>query len=164
MEIGMIHAILKKTSNLLKFHEGSAMPYNITFDPQSDVITLTFTGDISGKDLSEAASECIALQKQTRVLRFLVEVNGWEVGASFVEIYKLAYEQYAAEELQRLSRIAVVLPTSLSGQAAANFYETVCQNAGWNAQVFASREEAIGWLTNSVDINSGATDYRIYPI
>jgi len=140
------------------------MPYTITYDPKSDVVNLAFTGELTGKDMSEATSKCIALQKESRALRFLVEVNGWEVVASFVDIYKLVYDQYAAESAHRLSRIAVVLPTTSSGQAAATFYETVSQNAGWNAQVFASRKKAIDWLTSSVDINDVAADYRIFPM
>jgi hypothetical protein len=140
------------------------MPYTITHDPELDVVNLKFTGDIGDKEISEATSKCIALQKETRVLRFLVELNGWEVAATFIDIYKLVYEQYTEEEAHRLSRIAVVLPTTLSGQAAANFYETVSQNAGWNARVFAKREEAIGWLTSNVNINAFGTDSRIPPM
>ena len=140
------------------------MPYTIKYDPELDIINLEFTGEIGGKEIAEATSKCIALQKQTRVLRFLVELNGWEVAASFVDIYNLAYEQYEAEAAHRQSRIAVVLPTTLSGQAAANFYETVSQNAGWNARVFATYEEAIDWLTESLDINDVARDYRIFPL
>jgi hypothetical protein len=112
------------------------MPYTIKHDPEIDIINLKFTGEIDREDISQATSECLALQKKTRVLRFLVELNGWEVFASFVDIYKLAYEQYVAEAAHRLSRIAVVLPTTPSGQAAANFYETV------NRQRFSRRLEA----------------------
>ncbi len=134
------------------------MPYTITYDPESDIVNLAFTGEITGIVISEATSKCIALQKQSRALRFLVEVNGWEVVASFVDIYKLIYDQYAAEAAHRLSRIAVVLPTTASGQTAATFYETVSQNAGWKAQVFASRKNAIDWLTTSENINVVAAD------
>jgi hypothetical protein len=138
------------------------MPYTLTHDPELDMIDLVFTGEIGGEDIREVTSKCIALQRQMRVLRFLVELNGWEVAASFVEIYKMVYEQYAEESAHRLSRIAVVLPTTSSGQAAANFYETVCHSAGWNAQVFADRESAINWLTGSVDKNYAAKDYGIH--
>jgi hypothetical protein len=140
------------------------MPYTIKHDPEIDIINLKFTGEIDREDLSQATSECLALQKKTRVLRFLVELNGWEVFASFVDIYKLAYEQYVAEAAHRLSRIAVVLPTTPSGQAAANFYETVSQNAGWNAQVFATHEEAIAWLMDGQGVNDVGPDYRIFPM
>jgi SpoIIAA-like len=125
------------------------MPYTIKYDPDLDVMDLLFTGEVSGNDIREATTKCITLQNQTGVLRFIVEVNGWEVVASFVDIYNLAYKQYSEEKAHRDSRIAVVLPTTLSGQVAVNFYETVCQNAGWNAQVFSDREHAIDWLSSS---------------
>ena len=140
------------------------MPYTINHDPEIDIINLKFTGEIDRVDISQATSECLALQKKTRVLRFLVELNGWEVFASFVDIYKLAYEQYVAEGAHRLSRIAVILPSTSSGQAAANFYETVSQNAGWNAQVFATHVEAIAWLMDGLGINGVTSDYRIFPM
>ena len=140
------------------------MPYTITYDPMPEFINVTLSEDINGNELSEVTTECISLQKDTRVLRFLVEANEWEVVASFFDLYKIVYEQYTAEGFHHLSRIAVVLATPLNDQADTIFYETVCQSAGWNARVFSSLENAIDWVMSSADINDAVSDQDIFTI
>ena len=134
------------------------MPYSVKHLPDIDTLEVTLTGLITGTDLREATTECAAIQKQIGVTRFLVYANGWEVVASFVDLYEVVEKQYIKEKLDRHSRIAVVLPTSLSAQAATEFYKTVCLNRGWNAQVHPNRQSALEWLTGTTDANSSDAD------
>ena len=122
------------------------MPYNINQLANPDIVEVEFSGDISADDLREVTTKCIDLQKETNTRRFLVQLHRSEVVASFFDVYDLADQQYQREGLNRTSRIAVVLPTALSAQAAADFYETVCVNRGWNAQVHPHRQSALDWL------------------
>ena len=122
------------------------MPYTINHLTNLDIVELALTGFVSGSDLREATTKCIDLQKEAGVTRFLVYINGSEILASFIDIYDLAEKQYHREGVDRQSRIAVIFPTTLSAQAASDFYETVCQNRGWNAQVHPSRQSALDWL------------------
>jgi hypothetical protein len=125
------------------------MPYTINHHTNLDIGELAFTGFVSGSELREATTNCIDLQKKVGVTRFLVYVNGSEILASFVDLYEIAEKQYDREGVDRQSRIAVVFPTTLSAQAASHFYETVCQNRGWNAQVHPDRESALDWLMDT---------------
>jgi len=125
------------------------MSYTINHLANLDIVELTFTGIISGSDLREATTECIDLQKETGVTRFLVHANGSEVVASFVDLYDLAEKQYHKEGLYRQSRVAVVFPTTLSAQTAADFYKNVCRNRGWNAQIHPNRQSALDWLMDA---------------
>ena len=129
------------------------MPYAVKHDPVLNIVEVTFTGSVTGTDLRETTTECSTLQKQTGVTRFLVDGNQWDVVASFVDIYDLPAEQYLNEEVYRESRIAVVLPTSERSLYAAQFYETACQNRGWNAKVCPDRQSALDWLLSVVDSN-----------
>ena len=122
------------------------MPYTVKHDPVFDIIEVTFTGLITEANLREVTTQAIFTQKQTDTTRFLVDANGWDVRASFFDIYELADKQYWKEELNRQSRIAVILPTSVSVQEAVRFYETVCYNRGWNAKVCSDRQSAKDWL------------------
>lgn len=123
------------------------MPYTIKHEPVLDVIEVTLTGVLAaGGDVTEMTSDAVRLQKQTGVTRFLLDAKGWDVRASIIEIHELANTQYWKEELPRHSRIAVILPTSVSAQEAARFYETVCYNRGWNVRVCPDRQDAIDWL------------------
>lgn len=73
--------------------------------------------------------------------------------ASFADTYNLAERHYTDEELDRRSRIAVLLPTSASGCEAARFFETVSRNRGWNVRVCLDRQTAVEWLVGADDSN-----------
>jgi hypothetical protein len=122
------------------------MPYSVKHDPVQGIVEVTLTGPITGADLRAATTECTSLQKQTGATRFLIDANGWDVSASLVDIYEIPTVQYWREGLDRHSLIATIFPGSASGQQAANFYETVCQNRGWHARVFPDRQGAVAWL------------------
>lgn len=126
------------------------MPYTISHHINPNIVEVTFVDLISSSDLREATTKAIAFQKETGVNRFLVHTKGSEVIAGFIDLFEIAETQYHAEGLNRSSRIAVVFPATLSAQAAANFYETVCQNRGWNAQVHSDRQAAIDWLIGDI--------------
>jgi hypothetical protein len=123
------------------------MPYTVKHDPALDIIGVKLTGVLTPEDLSAVTSEAIGLQRQTGSTRFLVDVNEWVARDSLATIYKLASSQYLKEQVQRTSRIGVILPASVSAREATQFYETVCYNYGWNARVCPDRQEAIDWLT-----------------
>ena len=122
------------------------MPYTISHHANPNIVEVAFVDIISSSDLREATTKAIAFQKESGVNRFLVHTNGSEVIAGLIDLFDIAESQYHAEGLNRNSRIAVVFPATLSAQAAANFYETICQNRGWNAQVHSDRQAAINWL------------------
>ena len=126
--------------------EGSGVPYSVKHDPLLGIVEVTFTGLLSGADLREATTECIALQKQTGATRFLVDLNGSELGASTLDIYDLPDKQYGEEDLDIHSRIAVILPTTGKTREAALFYEAACRNRGWHTKVLPDRQSAIEWL------------------
>ena len=124
------------------------MPYQVIHDAGPDIATVTFTGVITRADLQGATAEAAALQRQKKTINFVIDANGWDVSASLFDIYELVENQYWREQIDRRSRIAVILPTSASAADAARFYETVCVNRGWIATVFPDRQSAVKWLTS----------------
>lgn len=122
------------------------MPHDIKYDPLLDIIEVTLTGLITKADLREATTQAISMQKQTGTTSFLVYADAWDFHASLVDIYEIPDTQYGKEKLNTRSSIAIVLPTSVSAQEAARFYETVCLNRGWNAKICSDRQSAMDWL------------------
>ena len=125
------------------------MSYSVTHVIGMALVELTFAGSITGTDLKESTSACIALQKDKGVTRFLVDGDDWEVVAPLVDVLDLPDKQYWDEGVLKQTRIAVVLPASKRSRTAARFYETSCKNRGWNAQLHPNRQSAIDWLTDS---------------
>ncbi len=122
------------------------MPWNAKHNETLQLIEVVYTGLTTARDLQEATSKCIAMGKEKGINRFLVDSEGLELSASFVDVFELCDKKYTAEKADRLSRIAVVLPRSTEAQEVARFYETVCRNRGWMANVVSTRQEAIDWL------------------
>ena len=124
------------------------MPYTVRHDAELDLIEVTVRGSISGSDIRGVSTDYIDLQKRTGSLRILVDANESELDASMMEIYALPEKQYKEEGLDRRTRIAIIFPSSASTRQGALFYETICQNRGWNARVLPDRQSAIDWLKN----------------
>jgi hypothetical protein len=108
------------------------MPYTVEDDPLPGVVRVAFAGVTNGTDGSAA-----------------------ELEAFIYELYDLP-KQYAEEELNRRSRVAVILPASEKAREALRFYETASRNCGWDVQTFSERQGAIDWLTG--DIASDKSD------
>lgn len=126
--------------------EASEVPYSVKHDPPLGIVEVTFAGLLSGADLREATTACIAIQKQTRATGFLVDTDTADLGASTLDIHDLPGKQYRDEDLDIHSRIAVILPASPRARQAALFYEAACRNRGWHAKVLPDRQSAIDWL------------------
>lgn len=122
------------------------MPYAVSHDLPLDIVEVKYTGLVSGADLKQATTECIAIQKRTGATRFLVDMDESELKASTLDIHDVPENQYWDQNLDRRSRIAVILPKAPGTRKAADFYEAACRNRGWNAHVLPDRQSAIDWL------------------
>jgi hypothetical protein len=125
------------------------MPYTVRHHPDSGLIETHWTGVVTATDLRASTSECIALQKQTGITRFVVDITQVEPSASPVDLFALPDKQYREESLDSASRIAIVAPLNPKARNNATFYETACRNRGWNVQTFEDRAGALAWLAGS---------------
>ncbi len=123
------------------------MPWTLSHNQALRIVEVLYTGEVTGRELREVTSKCITLEKENGVNRFLCDASDCEISASLLDLFDLPAEQYAAEKADRSGRVAVVLPRSPRARDAAQFYETASRNRGWMVQAFASRQEAVDWLT-----------------
>ena len=124
------------------------MPHTVNHDPVLNIVEVILTRLITEADLREGTTQAISMQRQTGTTSYLVDIKGWDVSASFADIFEVVNTLYWKEEANRQSCIALVFPTSLSAQEAARFYETVSLNRGWNVRLCSDRQSAIDWLRN----------------
>ena len=125
------------------------MPYKINHLADQAVIELSLTGVVTGDELRASTSKCIAMQRDLGIKCFIVHADSSEIFATLFDLHDLAENQYHREGLDRGTRIAVVLPSSTSAREAADFYETVCRNRGWNTQIHPDPQSALEWLAES---------------
>lgn len=122
------------------------MPFTVTPDAVPGIVEVALTAPITEGDMIGATAACASLQKQTGAMAFLIDANAWDAGGPLVELYDIVSKQYGDLALDRRTRIAVLQPATASGQEAARFYETLCRNRGWIAQVCRDRAGAVAWL------------------
>lgn len=125
------------------------MPFTVRHLGTLDVVEVMCTGVLTSDELRDSTSEFVAIHRRTGVTRCLVELEDAEVSASLSDIVSLPERRYESESLPRIVRIAVIRPASESARRAAEFYETACQNRGWNARLFSNRQAALDWLTSA---------------
>ena len=124
------------------------MPWNVEYDSELGIVSGSYVGRVTDEDFKEATIKAIDLAKVNNTNRFLIDDSQYEGGATVLGLYEL-HDLYDQLKTDRKSKGALVLPSSVSNaKEDARFYETVCQNRGWNVKVFSEREAAINWLTS----------------
>lgn len=126
------------------------MSWTVDYDLEIGLVCARFVGIVTDDDFKAATVEAIGLAQANNTTRFLIDDSQWEGGASVVGLFELPalHETLSAD---RSSRAALILPPPdrTDNVKTARFYETVCQNRGWNVRVFQERQEAIEWLTQA---------------
>jgi len=123
-----------------------AMTWNAMHDPTANIVVVTYTGETTGEDMRAASAAAILLGRENDTIKFLVDATRLEITATIFDVYKMPYQQYVDEGVDRRSRIAVLEPVAPEALDAARFYQTACLNHGWFAKLFAERDRAIQWL------------------
>ena len=123
------------------------MAWRVKYRKSLNCVEYEFSGPNSGADIQAATTQGIATGKKYGTLNYLVDLTLLEFVGSIIPLLELSAEQYEIENLDRQSRIALVLPESGSTRKDALFYETASINRGWNVRSFPSRSEALNWLT-----------------
>ena len=125
------------------------MPYTIRHDPSLGVLEVTFAGTITPEVLRDSNAECIAMQKSTGAMGFLVDAGGWELTAPMIDVYELPTKVYPQQDLDRRTRSAIMMPPPGNARQGALFFQDVCRNRGWSARIFDDRAAAFAWLSTS---------------
>lgn len=122
------------------------MAWRVSYDDSNRCVVYVFIGKNTGSDFHNATSCGIATGKEYQTDHYLVDLQEVDVRASLVDILDMPKKQYEDEQLQRCSRIAVILPKSEKSRAEARFYETASINRGWRVKCFETRSAALNWL------------------
>lgn len=131
------------------------MAWSAKHDRSNDIVEVVYTGDITGTELRDAASERIRLQKETGTMSVLVDASGIErMVAGTMDLFGLPDELYVSKQAHRNSRMALVLPRSRKEREGVRFFETVCENRGWQVKEFEERQVAVDWLRETKPSNN----------
>jgi len=127
---------------------GESMAWKIQVDPEMGFIHTVYSGTLTERDVKESTVEALALAPGDGPRLFLTDVRDAESRLSTLDIYNVP-KQWDALRADRRNKLALVVPGDKKIWSDAQFYETICNNRGWNVKVFAEQAPAIDWLTGS---------------
>jgi hypothetical protein len=121
------------------------MPQKTEYDATKGIIVLTYTGHVTMDEVREATVQAIAIQNKGLTNRVLIDPSDMIAWPSRGQMYHLV-ESYPDLKVPVGTRLAALRPKLPDETNLTRFYETVCQNRGYNAVAFDNREDAERWL------------------
>ena len=119
------------------------MKYKISVSEDGTYISIRVLETITGEIEKEFAKFAIKEAKQRKIRKFLVDVRGTRNIANSSEQYLLGYEDMKQFDLDKHSRIAVLVDENDNSH---NFIETIMFNAGYLCSIFIDEDAALEWL------------------
>jgi hypothetical protein len=122
------------------------MAVKVEFNEALGVVEVTYTGRTALAEFVQTTRAAVELARERNSRLYLLDTSESEPTISHAALQDLPSKQYVELQVDPRSRIAIVQPGRPEALPSARFYETVCVNRGWNARMFATRDEAVAWL------------------
>ena len=123
------------------------MPFVIRFLEDTRILETVYSDPLSLDELKAAARDNLAQAAEKGTYRLLADCTAMQSGGAIVNNYALGNYILSLRPDPKL-REAVLLPASARVAGELKFFEDVAQNRGIQVRTFASREDAVRWLTD----------------
>ena len=121
------------------------MSLEVKFNYEHGIVESVFSNNVTKEELIRETKECIALAKENNSTLFLSDASNGIFQMPIIHVLDLE-EIHVKEKLNRISKIAVIEPSSKESKEFVEFYEIACLNRGWNVEIFSDRQSALVWL------------------
>ena len=121
------------------------MPYRIEFLEDKGIVLVESIGELTYKEFVKETQEAQELARKKNTRLFLSDCSRLIVKAGTLELFDFP-AMYQRIGSPKTSKIAVLMSGDTTTDKDIRFYETVCQNRGWQVMAFMSRDEAVKWL------------------
>ncbi|MDY6906456.1 MAG: STAS/SEC14 domain-containing protein [Thermodesulfobacteriota bacterium] len=119
------------------------MDYAVSVSSCSTYILCRVSGGFTADEARAFALEVEQLGREKDIKRFLFDVREAVNESSIFRNYEYAYNDMPEMGLTRAVRSAILASPE---DRSHDFVETLCQNAGYNVQLFKDEQEARAWL------------------
>lgn len=122
------------------------MACKVTFNSSLGIIESTYTGRVTMDDVKDAINQRKLLTKDMDFEKILVDGAGvTELPLGVMDAFSVPNDLWE-KGINRLSRMALVIPKIKKAKELARFFEDACYNRGWKVKCFEERQDAIDWL------------------
>lgn len=120
------------------------MPWKINHNTDQNIIELTYFGQVTANDLTDAFMAAKDLSQKEDIKKCLADCTDMLGGHSIMNLYAII-ELLEGFKLHRLKE-ALLLPSLQASKKDVEFYETACVNRGFNVKIFNNYQQAVEWL------------------
>jgi hypothetical protein len=121
------------------------MPWEVKYMETENIVVILNSGELGNEDFVAEANEGWRVMQKYQAFSCLVDDRNYNHPAKVTDLYYLPdlYESLGIEK-----KVKVALLFSLDNPVVGDFkfFETVCQNRGYNFRVFYDESEAKSWL------------------
>ena len=121
------------------------MSLKVKFNNEYGIVESVFSNNVTKEELLRETRECLALAKENKSTLFLCDAGNGTFRMSIIYVLNLE-KMLVKDKLHRISKIAVIEPSSEESREFIKFYETACLNRGWNVKIFPDRQSTLVWL------------------
>jgi hypothetical protein len=121
------------------------MSWLVEHDPKLAAVRVSLSGTVSIDDLRKVTEEASGLAQSTGSKRIMVDTSALTASLPVGDIFDMP-RFYFELGVDRGNKVAVIMPATPELQRDVRFYETVCQNRGFDVTVFSSSDEAVAWF------------------
>lgn len=126
------------------------MPWDVRHDAERHIVETRYLGRVDPNELRTAAEATLACGAERGTNHYLADCTHLEGGHSVLDLYGLL--EILVEIRPPAFREALVMPSLDAPRQDVEFWETSCANRGFVVKLFAEREAALAWLTDSSSV------------
>lgn len=123
------------------------MPWDVRYDAERRFVETRFAGRVEPDVLRTAAVATLHCGAEHGTHRYLADCTLLEGGHSVLDLYGLL--EILVEARPPAFREALLMPSLDAPRQDVEFWETSCANRGFVVKLFAERDDALAWLTES---------------
>lgn len=121
------------------------MPVKLEFSDAPNRIEVTYSGTITESDYRKAIIDFVNFNSEKKCLLVLTDLRDMVVTPSILNVYD-SINLFEKMGIDKKTSEALIMPENKFAADNIKFYETACQNRGYNVKIFYNKEDAINWL------------------
>jgi hypothetical protein len=121
------------------------MTVRIHYDEANRMVRAAYAGPCGMEDYLKATMGILEKFREHGTEKCLLDLRELDNRANLGGIFDLP-RVYFEQDVPGNAKIGILAIPGHKDELAIRFYETVCINRGWRAQIFHEEEKLLGWL------------------
>lgn len=121
------------------------MPWSLKVNENPLFIDAQYSGVITSIDLEQSVKAGLKTANEANTLTFIVDLRNITTAHSLMDLLKVISQLPVSQKGHHFKE-AIIVENIEHLNADIRFYETACQNRGFNVKIFTEHDEALKWI------------------